>query len=672
MYLGVDYYPEQWPEERWATDARLMREAGLSVVRIGEFAWAKMEPAEGVFDWDWLDRVIEILASEGLHIILCTPTAAPPAWLSYAYPDTLPVNAQGQRYHSGSRRHYCVNSAIYHNATQRIVNAMALRYGQHPAVIGWQLDNEFGCHNTTRCYCENCRTAFQNWLVKRYSSLDNLNTAWGTIFWGQTYTDWEQIDLPNLTVAIPNPSHVLDYDRFASDSNLAYQQLQIDLLRSNIQSSQWITTNVMLDMFDIDYHALAKPLTFISWDSYPTGQRERAALLLYLPGETPFQFAYDLGDPLVTGFGHDLVRGYKQAPFWIMEQQPGQINWADYNPGLRAGAVRLWVWHAAASGANAVVFFRWRAGILAQEQFHAGLLHHDGSLDLGYREAVTLNSELGDLQSFIQSPYRAQVALLMTYPDLWALGLQPHNQSFSLIRHLFVYYRAFQRLGIQVDIISPEASLEGYRLLVAPTLFISDELQAHILDRFVQQGGTLLLGVRSGFKTLSNQVTDQPLPGDFRRLVGTVVTDWHSLPPGVTYDLQTNIPGLSGVASLWAEALYPDLPAQSREGSATPLASFTSGPFVGRTALTERLVGNGRALYMGWFPTLEQAQALLAYLAGKVGIERIGDIPDGMVAIRRGKKIALFNFTEEDLAVSIQGQALVVPARDVVICERRG
>jgi beta-galactosidase len=333
-----------------------------------------------------------------------------------------------------------------------------------------------------------------------------------------------------------------------------------------------------------------------------------------------------LGDPLVTGFGHDLVRGLKQAPFWIMEQQPGQINWADYNPGLRPGAPRLWVWHAAASGADAVVFFRWRAGILAQEQFHAGLLHHDGSPDLGYHEVVALNSEFSELQSFSQSPYQAQVALLMTYPDLWELGLQPHNKLFSLQRHLFVYYRAFQRLGIQVDIVSPEASLEGYRMLVAPTLFLSDELQAHTLERYVQQGGTLVLGVRSGFKTLSNQVTDQPLPGVFRRLVGTVVTDWHSLPPGVTYDIQTDIPGLGGAASLWAEALYPDLPAQSGEDIATTLASFTGGPFVGRPALTERLVGNGRALYMGWFPTLEQAQALVAYVADKLGMERIGDI----------------------------------------------
>lgn len=350
-----------------------------------------------------------------------------------------------------------------------------------------------------------------------------------------------------------------------------------------------------------------------------------------------------------------------------MEQQPGQINWTDYNPGLRAGAPRLWVWHAAASGADAMVFFRWRAGIFAQEQFHAGLLHHDGSPNLGYHEVVALASELTDLQSFTQSPYQAQVALLMTYPDLWALGLQPHNLLFSLQRHLFVYYRAFQRLGIQVDIISPTASLEGYRLLVAPTLFLSDELQAQALDQYVKQGGTLLLGVRSGFKTLSNQVTNQPLPGNFRRLVGAVVTDWQSLPPGVTYDLQTDIPALGGAASLWAETLYPDLPAQPGEGIATALASFTSGPFAGRPALTERLVGDGRALYAGWFPTLEQAQALLAYLASKAGIERIGDIPDGMVAIRRGKKTALFNFTEGDLELLIQGRALGVPARDVLI-----
>jgi beta-galactosidase len=295
------------------------------------------------------------------------------------------------------------------------------------------------------------------------------------------------------------------------------------------------------------------------------------------------------------------------------------------------------------------------------------LLHHDGSPDLGYREAVALKAELADLESFTQAPYRAQAALLMSYPDLWALGLQPHNQRFSLLRHLFVYYRAFQRLGIQVDIVSPEAALDGYRLLVAPTLFLGDEGQAQALERYVRQGGTLLLGVRSGFKTPSNQVSDQPLPGAYRRLVGAVVTDWHSLPPGVSYSLQSSFPGLDGAAALWAETLLPDMPAQPGESATIARALFASGPFAGRLALSEHPVGDGRVLYMGWFPALEQAQALLAYLAGRAGVERIGDIPDGMVVIRRGEKIALFNFSEEELSPEIQEHALRVAPRDVVI-----
>jgi beta-galactosidase len=366
----------------------------------------------------------------------------------------------------------------------------------------------------------------------------------------------------------------------------------------------------------------------------------------------------------VSGFGHDLVRGLKQAPFWVMEQQPGQINWADVNPGLRPGAPRLWVWHAAASGAEGVVFFRWRAGLYGGEQLHAGLLHHDGRPDLGYREALALSAEREALHRFTQAPHQAQAALLMTYPDLWALGLQPHNERFSLMRHLFVYYRAFQRLGIQVDIVSPQASLEDYRLLAAPTLFLGDDLVAEKLEQYVSQGGTLLLGVRSGFKTLSNQVTDQPLPGVFRRLVGAAVSDWHSLPPGVAYDLGSDLPGLGGAASLWAERLQPEPAAGAGEGSAAALASYAGGPFAGSPALTERLVGLGRACYMGWFPSVEQAQALLAHLAGQAGVERIGDIPDGMVAIRRGGMTAFFNFTEADLALQDQG---IVPARDFVI-----
>jgi beta-galactosidase len=662
MQLGVCYYPEQWPEERWATDARLMREAGLTYARIGEFAWQLMEPEEGHFEWGWLDRAVETLAGEGLQVVLGTPTATPPAWLVTQYPDILPVDAQGQVRRFGSRRHYCPTSPTYRGHTERIVQALAERYGNHSAVVGWQIDNELGCHDTVRCYCNDCTTAFRLWLQARYGSLEALNAAWGTLFWSQVYTDWRQIAPPTLTVTEPNPSHVLDYRRFSSDQMVSYQQLQINLLRSSVSERQFITHNLMASFTHLDYHDLVRPLDFVCWDSYPTGYAETFAEELYFPGEKGAAHAYDTGDPYVTGFGHDLMRGFKQAPFCVMEQQVGQINWGAYNPAIRAGTPQLWTWHAGVSGADVMVYFRWRATRFAQEQFHSGLLHHDGSFDVGYEEVKALQEDLPRLKALSQGKVPVEVALLLDYEDLWALEIQPHREGFSLLRHLFVFYRALQRLGIPVDIVSPRADLSRYRLVVAPTLFLADEELAGRLTGYVREGGTLLLGVRSGVKTPTNLVTADPLPGPFRDLVGATVADWHALPPDVTYKMVTAVPELTGSAAIWAEALTPAL-----GGKTQVLATYPTGPFQGRAALVGQRVGRGRAFYLGWYPTVEQAQALLAHLGERAGVSRLAEeLPEGLIAAQRGEQLVLLNFTEKTLTAKVEGQSLEVLPRDVV------
>ncbi|HEY72651.1 MAG TPA: beta-galactosidase [Thermoflexia bacterium] len=671
MRLGVCYYPEHWPAERWPLDAKLMREAGLSLVRLGEFAWAQMEPAEGQFDWGWLDQAIEILAAEGLQIVLGTPTAAPPAWLSKAYPDILPVDAQGRVRRFGSRRHYCVNSPTYRRHTERIVTAIAERYVRHTAVIGWQIDNEFGCHDTARCYCHNCASAFRRWLQARYNTLDALNEAWGTAFWSQLYSDWEEIDPPILTVAQPNPIHVLDYYRFSSDSYVAYQQLQIDILKSQITNLQhptsntqnpFITTNFLGNFADLDYHDLAGALDFVSWDSYPTGYAEVVARDLYeakVVVKSQPQLAYDVGDPYVTGFCHDLTRGLKQAPFWVMEQQCGHINWSVFNRGVNPGAVRLWTWHALASGADAVVFFRWRAALLGYEQLHSGLLRHDGSPGVGYADLLNMQAERKLMEQVSAHPVKPQIALLLDYHDLWATQLQPHHRDFSYYRHLFVFYRALQQLGLGTDIVPPTADLGHYKMVIAPTAFLGSDKLAATLTDFAAGGGVVLLGVRSGFKTPTNRVTDQPLPGVFRHLVGATVTEWQSLPPGVSFDLASEIPNLGGLAETWVEALG---------GPAEPLARYASGPFTSHAALTENGIGDGRALYLGWYPTVEQAAAIIQYLTARAGIPRpADDIPPGVVVAQRGPHSIVLNFTNDTITTTIQGQSVTVAPRDAQV-----
>lgn len=666
MRLGVCYYPEHWPQERWPLDARMMREAGLEVVRIGEFAWGLMEPAEGQFDWGWLDKAIQILTGEGLKIVLGTPTATPPAWLVRNDPEVLPVDAQGHVRQFGSRCHYCHTSPVYREHTKRIVNALAERYGRHPAIIGWQIDNEFGNHETTRCYCERCATAFRLWLKSTYHTLDELNQAWGTVFWSQTYSSWEQIYPPNLVVTDPNPSHVLDYYRFSSEMVVAYQQLQVDILRQYAQD-QFITHNLMGNFSDLDYHVLAQPLDFVSWDSYPTGYAERHAQDLYHPGEARPALEYDLGDPYVTGFCHDLTRGLKQAPYWVMEQQPGHVNWGVVNPGVRPGAVRLWTWHALASGADTVVYFRWRATRFAQEQYHSGLLRHDAEPDLGYREVTALTEERPQLEQLTGALYEAQVALLLDYQDLWAIQLQPHRQDFGYMRHLFLYYRALARLGIMTDIVSPQADLTGYKLVIAPTLHMVDENLVKRLTAYVESGGTLVLGVRSGFKTKTDLVTDTTLPGLLRPLVGATVQVWQSLPMGEGYRIESVVPGLAGEAYTWVEALEPDEKPGEGISPVRSLARYTEEPYNRWSALTEFERGEGRTVYVGWYPTHEQARALLLYLAKRLGLEHNPDIPEGVIAIRRGSQQVLLNFTPTALTVRSGKRSVTIGSRNLAL-----
>jgi beta-galactosidase len=624
--LGVDYYPEHWPEERWAVDARLMREAGLSVVRLAEFSWAKMEPSKGQYNWLWLDKAIETLVNEGLQIVLGTPTPAPPAWLIQSNPDILPVDAQGYTRNFGSRRHYCFNNPAYHDATRSIVTAMGERFGNNPAVIGWQLDNEFGCHDTVRCYCKNCIMAFRVWLRNKYGSLEMLNTAWGNIFWSQSYNDWAQIMPPNLTVTEANPSHVLDWYRFSSDSVAVYQQIQIDILR-RICPDKFITTNFMGPFPDLNHYMMAAPLDFITWDNYPTGYAEHIGPTAYMPNQSQPDVAYDVGDPYLTGFCHDLMRGLKDgASFWVMEQQAGHINWGKFNPAVRPGTIRLWTWHNMAAGADVVVYFRWRACRFAQEQYHSGLLHHDGTPDMGYREMLGLKNEQTLMRSIQGTRVVAEAAILADYEDLWALDFQPHNHLITFWRHLFAYHCALIRAGVPTDIISTDADLSQYKLVIAPTLLLADDALATRLASYVQSGGMLLLGIRSGFKTLTNIVTDKPLPGPFRNLVGTTVEAWHSLPPGVTYTLM-DYKSRTLEATIWAEGLVAD--------SANPLISYNGGPLEGHAAVTVNSVGQGRAVYAGLWPNEAVLNSLISWLLPQAGIKPLAQVPEGVLVYRR-------------------------------------
>ncbi len=539
------------------------------------------------------------------------------------------------------------------------MTALAERYGRHPAVTGWQIDNEFGCHNTTRCYCDRCAAAFRQWLQARYGDLQAFNAAWGNAFWSQWYSDWGQIGLPMLTPAQLNPSHVLDFYRFSSDSWVAYEDLQARLLREHGDPAKFVTHNFMGNSHDLDYHDLGRPLDFVTWDSYPTGYLEQESASLYLPEEPRSAYAHDVGDPYVTDFCHAITRGIKQAPFWVMEQQPGGINWASYNPGVLPGAVRLWTWHALAAGADAVVYFRWRACRFGFEQMHTGLRKHDGSADTGYLDVVEMAAERELMDQVGRAELAGEVAILSSYEDLWALQLQPHRKGFSYQRAQFVLYRACQRLGIPCEVVSPDADLTRFKLVLAPALHLVGPEIVTKLRAYASAGGHVVLGVRSGFKTASDVVTDLPLPGLLRDLVAADVTAWHALLPGTAYGLTFGDERFD--AGVWAESVAP-WPATET------LAAWRGTPFAGEAAFTRAAVGQGTASYWAWQPTLEQALRVISRLADDAGVARlVAPLPDGVLRVPRGRHVVWLNFTDHAETVEAGEEFVIIPPRDVVI-----
>ena len=640
MDLGVCYFPEHWPASWWERDAHRMAEAGLRFVRIGEFAWSAIEPDPGTYDWSWLDRAVDVLGGAGLEIVLCTPTATPPKWLVDAHPDILQVDAQGRTRRFGSRRHYCANSPVYRRETQRIVAALADRYGRHEALSAWQTDNEYGCHDTVRCYCSDCRDAFRSWLEDRYGSIEAVNEAWWTAFWSQTYREFREIDLPTMTVTEANPSHVLDFQRFSSDSFVAYNRLQVDQLRA--RSDAPICHNMMLLFGDLDAHALSRDLDFVAWDNYPLGMLE----VSNLPDTEKSRFAR-IGHPDLVSFHHDLYRGAKGAPFWVMEQQPGSVNWAPSNPLPAPGAVRLWTHQAFAHGAEVVSYFRWRQAAGAQEMLHAGLVYPDGTTAPGLDEASSTARELPD--SLREKPYaprtpaetfarRPSVALVFDYESLWATHIQPHAAEWNYWALQFDFYRAIRRLSIDVDIVPVSRDLHSYRLVVAPALHLVDEDRAARLEAYVSNGGHLVLGPRSGAKDMSG-LARNPAPGLLRGLTSAISYRSDALRPGLTGRTAGTLGAME--FGTWADVLQPV--------DADVVATYEDPTYRPSAAVTQHMTGSGGCTWVGAWYHHDALTTLFDHLLTEAGLET-RRLPDG-VRVSSLRRRTILNFGSDDVVV---------------------
>lgn len=484
MELGVCYYPEQWPRPRWAVDAELMAQAGLRHVRIGEFAWAAYEPERNRFDWEWLDSAIDTLANAGLEVTLGTPTATPPIWLAMERPEILSVGPDGSRRPYGTRRHTCPTSAAYREEAARIVTVLADRYGDLKPITAWQIDNEPGNHDSARCWCEECESAFTAWLQDRYGSIDALNAAWGTIFWSQVYPSFESVRLPRPAPTSHSPSLRLAQLRFASGQVVAGLEDQAAIIRRRSEGRD-ITVNFYAGDTFVDYRAVARIGGIGAIDSYPHGAESSDEVR----------------------FWHDLARGISGTNRgWIMEQQPGAINWTPLNPPVPDGQVAEWLEDAAVDGVERAYLFRWRAALAGQEQYHTGMLRHDGSRDRAFDEVAATAAAL---QAITPSP--AEMAVIYDYEDAWAFDIEPHRESLTHRQMVVAAHAAARSLGT-VDVVGWEDDLSRYRIVLVPAAVLASPEKGTYLNDAAVSGTTVVVGPRSFTRNLESVAEPHPVP----------------------------------------------------------------------------------------------------------------------------------------------------------------
>ena len=546
MKLGVCYYPEHWSDSFWAEDARRMRALGISVVRVGEFAWSKLEPVRNEFHFDWLSKAIDTLHAEGLEVVLGTPTATPPKWLINEKPSILATDENNRPRGFGSRRHYCFSSIEYRTECKRIVTRIAQEFGDHPAVQAWQTDNEYGCHSTILSYSEDATAAFRQWCKSCYTDIGNLNTAWGNVFWSTEYNSFEEIDLPNGAVTELNPAHRLAFWRFSSDQVASFNQTQVEILRE-YSPGRDILHNYMGNFTEFDHYTTAADLDIASWDNYPLGFLDRDS-----SDKSDQEKWYRTGHPDSSAFHHDLYRGIGRGRLWIIEQQPGPVNWAPHNPAPLPGMVKLWALEAFAHGAEVMSWFRWRQLPFAQEQMHTGLLRPDSSEDVACEEIRQLNADLKLLGK--DHTRQCDVAIVFDYSGDQMCRIQPQGQSFDPLQWVMQIYTALRHNGVNIDVVPADADFSLYKMVVlANSIDVSKSLAA----KLSACNGQIVIGPRCGSKTSEHSIPEQLAPGNLQALIPLRVTCAESLPDFIS--LKTSG---GAIANRWREKIETSLTAK--------------------------------------------------------------------------------------------------------------
>ncbi|WP_335988330.1 beta-galactosidase [Glycomyces sp. MUSA5-2] len=615
MYFGGDYNPEQWPEEVWDEDVRLMREARVNLVSVGIFAWARLQPDEGEFDFAWLDRLLDKLHDGGVAVDLATATASPPAWLVHRYPDVLPVTATGTVLGPGSRQHFAPTSPDYRRLAAELATALGRRYADHPAVVMWHVNNEYACH-VHADYSEHAARAFRTWLAGRYGDIDALNAAWGTAFWSQHYRGFDEVRPPRASPTTQNPSMVLDWRRFTSDSLLDLYRMERDALRA-AGATQPVTTNFMGAFPFLDYWSWAREVDVVSHDGYP-----------------------DPRDPQAhrhAAFAADLMRSLKpDRPWLLMEQAPNAVQWRPNNAAKAPGQMAAWSEQAAARGAAGILYFQWRQSRSGAEKFHSAMLPHSGKRSRTWKEIAALGAALEGRETAAPPP--GEVAIVFDWENRWALDQPDLPADIDYQAEAFAWYAALHERHVQVSFVRAAHDLSGFRLVIAPALYLLTEEGAASLKRYVDNGGVL---VTTAFTDIVDE-HDRFRPGGY----------------------STRLADLLGGRPV---DFFGVLPEEGRiaRGSGTEFAVTTmiedfdldGGRVLARTlggepALISNRFGAGTSLHLACFTDRAGIGGVLEQALATAGVRPVADGLDPAVeAVATGRGITLINQSADPVPV---------------------
>ncbi|MBL7259394.1 beta-galactosidase [Paractinoplanes lichenicola] len=641
LEYGADYNPEQWPREVWDDDVRAMREAGVTIVSLAIFSWAKIETAEGRYDFGWLDDAIDLLHANGIAVDLATATASPPPWLTTAYPSVLPVDKQGNTIWPGGRQQWRPTSPIFREHALRLVREMASRYGNHPAVVAWHVSNELGCHNVYD-YSDDAAAAFRTWLRARYTTIDALNEAWGTAFWSQWYTDFEQILPPRQAATHPNPGQQLDFKRFSSDALKDYLIAERDILRE-LTPDIPVTTNFMVmgETKGMDYADWAAEVDFVSNDHYR------------LPGKQTLDelsFSANLTGNLAGG-----------RPWFLMEHSTSAVNWQPINLAKKPGELARDALTHVAHGADAVCFFQWRQSRAGAEKYHSAMVPHAGTSSQLFQDVTDLGATLRSLSDVAGVPRtRARAAVLFDWTSWWAVEQDSHPSSALRYRQEALdWYTAFLDLGVRADVVPVAADLSGYDVVVAPVLHVVPSALAARLSEFVSSGGHLITTYFSGIVDEHDHAWLGGYPGALRDLLGVRIEEFGPLLDGDTAELDN---GLTG--TLWTDRI------DVTSADTSVLATYKTGDQAGRAAITRRTTGTGSAAYVSTRLGPDGLVPVLGDLLARAGVT--SDLPEslrGQVELAvRGDTRFVINRTEEPVDITaLGGPDRTLTARGVAV-----